>query len=82
MMEYVFVGVLFIALAGGIIFAASQGFKQGAGTNTLMVLGANDLLLSQEQKRAAEVIVEQNAGKKLEEQSSNGMLNPSKKPPE
>ena len=81
-MEYLFLAVVFIALVGGIIFAASQGFKQGAGTMTSTVLGTNDLLMTNEQKRAAEVIVEQNAGKKLEEQSSKGPLDPSEKSPE
>ena len=82
MMEYVFVGVLFIVVGGGIILAISQGLKQGAGSMTSTVLGANDFLLTKEQKRAAEVIVEQNAGKKLEEQSSKGLLDPSSKSPE
>ena len=72
-------GVLFLVIVCGIIFAISLGFKQGAGSMTTSVLGTNDLLLTQEQKRAAEVIVEKNSGKKLEEQGSKEPLNPSKK---
>ena len=62
--------VLFILIVVGIIVGISQGMSQGAGTMTTTVLGANDALMSHEQKKAAEVIVEQKSGKKLEEQKS------------
>jgi hypothetical protein len=62
--------ILFVLIIAGIVLAASQGFKGGAGAQTTVVLGANDLLMSEEQRHAAEVIVEMNAGKRFEEQSS------------
>ena len=54
----------------------SQGFKKSAGTMTTTVLGANDMLLTEEKKKAAEVIVDQNAGKRFEGQSTKGKKNP------
>ena len=75
-MAIVILAGLFILIIVGTIVIISQGFKQSAGTMTTTVLGANDLLMTNEQKKAAEVIVEMNAGKKFEEQSSKGPKNP------
>jgi len=46
---------------------SSGSLKSGGSMNTTM-LGAQDLMLTKDQKRAAEVIVELKSGKKLEEQ--------------
>ena len=63
-------GIAVIVL-GLLVWLFSHGFSSGAGSSmTTISLGATDLMLSEEKKRAAEVIVEQNAGKKCEEQAS------------
>ena len=69
-MEIVIIICVCILSIIGVIWAISKIGKGSAGSLTSAVLGANDLLLSNEQKKAAEIIVEQNAGKKFEEQSS------------
>ena len=63
-----FVPVLFLVL----FIKAARSMKKGSGSMTTIMLGATDHLLTQDKKRAAEVVVQQKAGAKLEEQSSEG----------
>lgn len=46
----------------------SMRLRKGGGSLTTTVLGATDELLTNDQRKAAETIVNINAGKKLEEQ--------------
>ncbi|HEV8538658.1 MAG TPA: hypothetical protein VGR15_07005 [Bacteroidota bacterium] len=50
--------------------------RRGGGSLTTIVLGATDEFLTTERSKAAEIIVNQNAGKKLEAQGSEGSNNP------
>ena len=46
--------------------------RKGSGAGTFMIMsGATDALMDTDKKRAAEVIVERNAKKKLDEQSAS-----------
>ncbi len=45
--------------------------RRGGGSLTTVVLGATDEFLTEDKKRAAETIVNENAGKRFEEQSSS-----------
>ena len=62
--------LLFCGLIILLLVALIKSPKKSYGSMTSTVLGANDLLYTREQSKAAEVIVDQNAGKKMEEQSS------------
>ncbi len=45
--------------------------RRGGGSLTTVVLGATDEFLTKDKKRAAETIVNENAGKRMEDQSSS-----------
>ncbi len=66
--------VLLPVLAILVIFvmAGRSARKKGSGNMTTLSLGATYHLLSEDKKRAAEIVVKQNAGAKLKEQSSEG----------
>ena len=66
-----------IALAPVLLFLvffikAARSVKKGSGSMTGLMLGATDNLLTQDKKRAAEVVMQQKTGTKLEEQASEG----------
>ena len=52
------------------IYSIFSGKLKESGSTTAIIMGATSDLMSKEQKKAAEVIVEQKAGKKMEEQKS------------
>ncbi len=56
-------------LAGGIVYAIKKGFRSG---NATTVYGATAELYTKDKKAAMEVITEQRAKKKMEEQD-NGL---------
>ena len=53
-----------------VFIRTSMRLRKGGGSLTTTVLGATDELLTSDQRKAAETIVNINAGKKLEEQGS------------
>ncbi|MBN1290398.1 MAG: hypothetical protein JXB48_01040 [Candidatus Latescibacteria bacterium] len=74
--------ILFVLVFSVILFAilvvAVKSPKKGGGNMSMLMLGTMDAMLSNEKKKAAEVIVEQKAGKKLEEQGSKEPKEPGK----
>ena len=62
--------VLLVALMLLLGTAVFRFFKKRRGVTKFTALGATDLFYSKDQKKAAEVIVNQEAGKKQEEQTS------------
>ena len=61
---------LLMALAIGIFIYIALKLKRRGGSIQTIMFGATDLFYDKDQKRAIEVVVEQKAGKKMEEQSS------------
>jgi hypothetical protein len=66
----VILGVLLL-LVTGIFVRISSRLRKGGGSLTAVVLGATDEFLTNDRSKAAETIVNENAGKKLEGQSSS-----------
>lgn len=63
-----------IVILGIMIYLFIRLRKSGGSAATFMITqGATDAFLDNDKKRATEIIVEQNAGKKMEEQSSTGI---------
>jgi hypothetical protein len=60
-----------LILVIGIFVRISLRLRRGGGSLTTIVLGATDEFLTREKSKAAETIVNENAGKKFEEQSSD-----------
>jgi len=67
-----------ILLAAGILLLAiylfvriSRRLRKKGGSMATVMLGATDAFYHRDKKKAIEVIVERNAGKKMEEQSSS-----------
>lgn len=65
-----FVLVLLIVLTG-IFIQICVRLRRGSGSLTTIVLGATDGFLSHERRKAAETIVNENAGKKFEQLPSS-----------
>jgi hypothetical protein len=55
--------------------------RKGGGSMTTLMLGATDEFLIKDRQKASEMIVEQNAGKKLDEQCSGDTGNHESCPP-
>jgi len=68
--EIIILCLLAIAIVGFFIYSMSKGISGGSGSTTTILMGATNDLMSKEQRKAAEVIVELKAGKKMEEQKS------------
>jgi len=60
-----------IALVIGIFVKISLRIWRGGGGLTTVVLGATDEFYHKDKKKAVEMIVDQNAGKKMEDQASS-----------
>lgn len=58
-------------LVVGIFVRISSRLRRGGGSLTTVVLGATDEFLTKDRSKAAETIVNENAGKKSECQSSS-----------
>ena len=61
-----FVLVLFAVIVGGFVRMCVR-LRRGGGSMTTTVLGATDAFLTHEKGKAAETIVNENAGKKFEQ---------------
>jgi hypothetical protein len=71
----IYTGLLVLAVlvaVVGVFLWISQRVRRGGGSLTTIVMGATDEFLSKDSAKAAEIVVEQHAGKKLEEQGSEG----------
>ena len=65
-------GIVIVAVIGTFI-RISLKLRRGGGSMTTTVLGATDAFLSHEKRKAAEIIVNENAGKRRDgERSSSG----------
>lgn len=53
-----------------IFIRISLRLRRGGGSMTTVVLGATDEFLTEDRKKAAETIVNENAGKKFEDQKT------------
>jgi hypothetical protein len=63
--------LLFILiLVVGIFIRITIRIRRGGGSLTTISLGATDAFLTKDRQKAAETIVNRNAGKRLDEQSS------------
>jgi len=62
--------VLLIVVIGGFIRICVK-LRRGGGSMTTTVLGATDAFLTQDRRKAAETIVNENAGKKFEQLPSS-----------
>ena len=60
-----------LLLVIGIFIRISVRFRKGGGSLTTIVLGATDEFLTRDRSKAAETIVNENAGKKFEDQSAD-----------
>lgn len=65
-----------LAILGIFLMAGRNARKKGAGGMSTTTVGATYNMLNEDKKRAAEIVVQQNAGAKLEEQSSDGDESP------
>ena len=65
-----------LVIVTGLFIRISMRVRRRGGSLTTIVLGATDGFLTSEKSKAAETIVNENAGKKLEEQKSAGPANP------
>jgi hypothetical protein len=66
----IFLTLAILLLFIGIFVKVSRGLRKGGGSMTTIMYGATDAFYHKDKKKAIEVIVEQKAGKRLEEQSS------------
>jgi hypothetical protein len=66
LLSLVFILVLLIAIIGTFIRICVR-LRSGGGSLTTIVLGATDGFLTHEKSKAAETIVDENAGKKFEQ---------------
>lgn len=60
-----------LVLVVGVFIRISMKLRKGGGSLTTVVLGATDAFLTHDRRKAAETIVNENAGKKFEEVSSS-----------
>lgn len=68
--------VLLVAIVG-IFVRISVGLRRGGGSLTTTVLGATDEFLTKEKSKAAETIINENAGKTFEDQKTSESKQPS-----
>jgi len=66
--------IVVIVILGIMVYLFIRLRRGGSSSAAFMITqGATDAFLDADKKRATEIIVEQNAGKKMEEQSSTGV---------
>ncbi len=68
--------LLILALVLLLVIRITIRVRRGGGSLTTISLGATDAFLNMDRRKAAETIVNHNAGKKLEEQDSGGPKEP------
>jgi hypothetical protein len=66
---------LILLLVIGFFIRITVRVRRGGGSLTTIALGATDAFLNKDRRKAAEVIVNQNAGKMLDAQGSEGPNN-------
>lgn len=71
---------LILVLVVGSFIRICIKLRRGGGSLTTIILGATDGFLTQEKSKAAEVIVDENAGKMFEQLPSSGPKEPEKFP--
>jgi len=67
--------ILCVGILGLMIYLFARLRRKGRGSGAAMFMithGATDAFYDHDKKKAIEMIVERNAGKKMEEQSSSG----------
>jgi hypothetical protein len=69
MFEGIFILIILFSFLG-FFFWAMNKIRNGGGSMFSVVSGATDAFLDKEKKHAVEMIVEKNAGKKMDEQSN------------
>ena len=70
MAEIIFLCAAAIFIIGFLIYSIYSSKLGSSGGSTTVFMGATYEMLNKDQQKAAEVVVEENAGNKLEEQSS------------
>jgi hypothetical protein len=63
----------------GIFVRITSRLRRGGGSLTTIVLGATDEFLTRERSKAAETIVNENAGKKFKDQGSDEPKEPTER---
>lgn len=72
----IFVILLVVVLLVGIIYAiTSKNIRKGGATNSVTIFGATSLLQTLDQKAATEQILDEQAGKKMQDQESGDKPN-------
>ena len=64
---------IIMAVAVGVFIRICVKLRRGGGSLTTTVLGATDAFLTQEKSKAAETIVDENAGKRFEQLPSTDL---------
>ncbi|MFC1651429.1 hypothetical protein ACFL2X_07650 [Candidatus Latescibacterota bacterium] len=70
MAEITILCLMAIFLIGFLVYSISSGGLGSSGSSTTVFMGAAHDMLTEDQRRAAEVLVEQQSGNKTEEQTS------------
>ena len=71
MSEILFLVGVAVVLVGGLVYAIAYGKTGGSsGVSTTVFMGATHEMLNEDQRKAAEVIVEEQTGNKTVEQDS------------
>lgn len=65
-LSLIIVAVILVAVIG-IFIRISVRLRRGGGSLTTVVLGATDAFLTKDRRKAAETIVNENAGKKFQD---------------
>ncbi len=68
--------IAILVIVTGILIHICTKLRRGGGSLSTIVLGATDGFLTHEKRKAAETIVDGNAGKKFEQLPSTGPKNP------
>ena len=63
---------LFLCVVVGILIRISMRIRRGGGGAAPALLGSTYALHNRDRQKAIEMVVERNAGKKMEEQESSG----------
>ena len=70
MVEIIFLCVAAILIVGFLVYSISSGKLGSSGGTTTVFMGAIHDMLTKDQRKAAEVLVEEKSGNKTEEQKS------------
>ena len=70
MAEIIFLFVAVILIVGFLVYSISSRRLGSSGSTTTVFMGATYDMLNEEQRKAAEILVEEKSGNKTEEQTS------------